>query len=84
MIDASIKEYDIRQEGRHRENSQKLDRNARETMALKDTIDEKFESIQVSLNEANGVKKVASWGLPLLVSVLMLVAEIIRLFGGHG
>ena len=60
MIDNTIERYDIKQDLRHRENSNKLDK------------------ISTQLNESSGVRKLVAWGIPILVAILSLVAEIIR------
>lgn len=78
MIDTSMKEAAIIQESRHRENSQKLDRNARETRDLKDSMDAKIDELRDTLSEASGVRKLVAWGLPTLVAALSLAAEILR------
>ena len=78
MIYRAIAEYDIKQDARHRENSVKLDRNATATISLKDDINKQFQAIRESISETSGVRKLIAWGIPILVAILSIVAEIIR------
>lgn len=67
IVDTTLKRYDTRQESRHRENSEKLAE-----------IVESVSDIKVTIGQASGGKAMVAWGIPLLVAVLTLVAELMK------
>lgn len=78
MITNAITDYDRKQETRHRENSEKLDRNAAATIALEKGMGKQFGEIQQTLNEAVGARKLTAWVIPIILSVLAIAAEVVR------
>lgn len=78
MIDNTIEKYDQKQEARHRENTTKLDRNADAVGNLKDAIALQFKSIERTISESTGGRKLIAWGIPGFVAILSVIAEILR------
>jgi beta-phosphoglucomutase-like phosphatase (HAD superfamily) len=88
MIDVTLKEYGIIQEQRHRENSQKLDRNARETLELKDLMNTKIreldksnadriEDLKTAITESNGVKSFIRQWIPTGIMAALALGSLI-------
>jgi predicted phage gp36 major capsid-like protein len=87
MINEAIKEYDGKQDQRHRENSDKLDRNARNVNDLRDTMTSEFTQVRnalalekTALVAQQSVDKYKQWFFPVLLSVLTIIIEAIHLF----
>lgn len=78
MIDMTIERYDLKQEARHRENSLKLDRNAEAVNSLRDVMAAQFQVIRTTISETTGIRRFIAWGIPVVVAILTLVAEILR------
>lgn len=80
MIDATIERYDIKQEKRHQENTQKLDRNADAVSSLKDSMSSQFGTIRDAISKSQGVKDYKAYILPSLLTAGLVIIGIIDLF----
>lgn len=86
MIDARIEKYDLRQEQRHRENTDKLDRNANAVISLRDSIANEFKEVRATLaaekaalTGAQFVKDYKHYIFPTLLTVGLVIIGVLDL-----
>jgi hypothetical protein len=86
MIDERIERYDLRQERRHKENSEKLDRNANAVVSLSERIAAEFKEVRTTLaaekaalTGAQLVKDYKQYIFPVLLTLGLVIIGVLDL-----
>lgn len=78
MIYRAIAEYDVKQDERHKQNSEKLDRNAEATATLQINMMKQMQEIRATISEAMGGRRLLAWGITTLLAVIAIAVELMK------